>query len=152
MGGGNNITLSNSTKNKISESLKNNNKISKKIIQYNINDESFIKEWISINEIKRKLNYSTGNIFSCCKKKPKYPHAYGFGWRYYEDYKNDDFNVYELYSKKYKPINVSNKIDFNRNFKSIKEAMNYFSFKRKFIQRVLSGKRKTYKGYYFKYL
>lgn len=65
----------------ISSSNKNNAKTSKVILQYDKN-KNLIKEWPSINEIKRVHNYSTGNIYNCCNF--KYKQAYGFIWRYKE--------------------------------------------------------------------
>jgi hypothetical protein len=67
--------------NMISSSNKNNAKTSKVILQYDKN-KNLIKEWPSINEIKRVHNYSTGNIYNCCNF--KYKQAYGFIWRYKE--------------------------------------------------------------------
>lgn len=64
-----------------SSSLKNNIKISKVILQYD-KDQNLITEWPSINEIKRSLGYSTGNIYACCNY--KYKQAYGYIWRYKE--------------------------------------------------------------------
>lgn len=151
MGGGNNVSLHDSTKQKISDGLLNNEKITKPIIQYDLNNGNIIKEWISAYDIKRKLNYSAGNIHSCCKQHEKYSHAYGFGWRYNEDYELGDFKLYELNSKKFKPI-VGINGEEKHIFNSIKEAMHFFSFQRKFIQRVLSGERNKYKGWSFKYV
>lgn len=65
----------------VSRSLKNNSKISKVILQYD-KDQNLITEWPSINEIKRSLGYSTGNIYACCNY--KYKQAYGYIWRYKE--------------------------------------------------------------------
>ena len=42
----------------------------------------FIKEWGSINEVKRELNFNSFGIIKCCKKEKKYKTAYGFKWEY----------------------------------------------------------------------
>ena len=49
-----------------------------KIHQYSLNNE-FIKEWDSLEEIKEKLNYHSGNITNCYLGKSK--SAYGFIWK-----------------------------------------------------------------------
>lgn len=43
-------------------------------------DGIFIKEWLSMNEVKRQLGISKGNICWCCKGKVK--SAGGFIWKY----------------------------------------------------------------------
>lgn len=51
----------------------------KAIKQFDL-DGNFIKEWISISEIKREYNYDTSAISRCCKG--KYKMAYGYVWKY----------------------------------------------------------------------
>ena len=51
----------------------------KTTIQYGI-DGNLIKEWESVMEIKKQLNYSQGNISACCRGECKT--AYGYIWRY----------------------------------------------------------------------
>lgn len=75
-----NINYGNRNKH-ISESNKNNPKVSKVILQYD-KDKNLVQEWASMNEIKRVLNYSIGNIYNCCNF--KYKQAYGYIWRYKE--------------------------------------------------------------------
>ncbi len=43
-------------------------------------DGKLIKIWDSANEAARILEFSQGNISSCCRG--KYKHAYGFKWKY----------------------------------------------------------------------
>lgn len=52
---------------------------SKPILQYSLDGE-FIKEWESISQIGRELNFCTGSI--CCYLKGKYKSSYGYDWRY----------------------------------------------------------------------
>ena len=67
------------TRNKrISQKL-TNGKLSKSVIQYSKNGE-FIKEWQSLHDIERNLNYSKGNISSCCTGRRK--NAYNFIWKF----------------------------------------------------------------------
>ena len=61
--------------------------LKKKIKQYDLKG-NFLKEWNSVSEIKKELNYETTNICSCCKGKRKT--AYGYIWKYAEcDINND---------------------------------------------------------------
>lgn len=65
----------------LSRSFKNNSKTSKIILQYD-KDKNLLKEWPSINEIRRSLNYGTAGIWKCCQGKQNY--AYNYIWRYKE--------------------------------------------------------------------
>jgi group I intron endonuclease len=151
--GGKNQKLPETVKNKISKSLLNNKFTSKKIVQYDIQTGNILKTWDSFNEIKRQLGFNIGNIAQCCKLNPQYPHSNKFGWRYLDDYEKSNKNdlMYDLNSKKHKKIIAIN-CDEIIEFKSIKEAEVYFNVHRKFIHRVLSGKRKKYHNYEFKYV
>ena len=63
---------------RISEKL-TNGPLSRKVAQYTL-DGVIVKEWLSVNEVKRKLGFSPGNISKCCKGKRK--SAHGFVWCY----------------------------------------------------------------------
>ena len=54
-------------------------KCSKPVLQYTKSGE-FVREWKSTMDIERNLNYSQGNISSCCKGKRK--SANGFIWKF----------------------------------------------------------------------
>ena len=69
------------TRKKRSDSLINNQKLSKKIIQYTAQGE-FIKEWPSLGEAERQLKIAGSNICRCCKGERNI--AGGFIWRYKE--------------------------------------------------------------------
>lgn len=56
-----------------------NGKLSKPVLQYTL-DNVFIKEWPSIKEIQRQLNFSKSYIIGCCKG--KYKKAYDYIWKY----------------------------------------------------------------------
>lgn len=58
--------------------IKNNNR-SKPVLQYDL-EGNFIKEWPSVMEIERTLNYANSNISACCLN--KYKQAYGYIWKY----------------------------------------------------------------------
>lgn len=62
-----------------SKVLKNDPRLSKKVYQFT-KDGELVKEWVSLNEIYRVLDYSIGNISCCCNGKLK--QAYGFVWKY----------------------------------------------------------------------
>lgn len=73
------------------------NKISDKlsipVIQLDL-EGNFIKEWKSIMDIQRELNYKNGDISSVCKGaiRKGYPRktAYGFKWKYKKDYETNN--------------------------------------------------------------
>lgn len=68
---------------RISKSLTNNGKISKTILQFDKNN-NLIREWVSMNQIKRELNYNPGNIYKCCRR--EYRQAYGYIWEYKNEF------------------------------------------------------------------
>ena len=57
--------------------LGGNHNTSKKTYQYDLNG-NFIREWNSVIEIQRELNYNTTCISGCCNKRNQ--SAYGFIW------------------------------------------------------------------------
>lgn len=59
----------------------NKNPNSKVVLQKDKNG-NIIKEWQSVGEIHRIMNYSINSIVCCCNKKPKYHTAYGYIWEY----------------------------------------------------------------------
>ena len=67
------------TRNQRTSEKNTNGPCSKTILQYSL-DEQFIKEWPSVSEIQRTLNYNRSFICQVCKN--KYKQAYGFIWRY----------------------------------------------------------------------
>lgn len=64
---------------KASQSLKNNVKLSKTVLQKTRNGE-VIREWPSGNEVQRELGFDQRNISRCCIGAR--PSAYGFVWQY----------------------------------------------------------------------
>ena len=54
-------------------------KCSKMVLQFT-KDGEFVKEWKSMTDVERTLNYSQGNISNCCTG--RYKSAYNFIWKY----------------------------------------------------------------------
>lgn len=54
----------------------------KKVLQLDLNN-NIVKEWDSLTDIKKQLNYSIGNISDVCKNKRKV--SYGYKWRFKEE-------------------------------------------------------------------
>jgi hypothetical protein len=45
-------------------------------------DGTFVKQWESINSLKREMGFNSFGIIGCCKMRKKYKTAYGFKWEY----------------------------------------------------------------------
>jgi hypothetical protein len=45
-------------------------------------DGTFVKQWESINTLKREMGFNSFGIIGCCKMRKKYKTAYGFKWEY----------------------------------------------------------------------
>ena len=58
-----------------------NNKRSKRVLQYDL-DGNLIREWPSLKEIWREMNYTRSIICKCCQHKPRNKTAYGYRWEY----------------------------------------------------------------------
>ena len=56
-----------------------NQRISKPVLQFT-KDGEFVKEWKSATDVEMNLNYSQGNISSCCTG--RYKSAYNFIWKF----------------------------------------------------------------------
>ena len=67
------------TRNKRVADKTKNGKMSKIVYQYDLNN-TLIKVWPSVREIKRELGYNNGNISKCCRGITKY--AFGYIWKY----------------------------------------------------------------------
>lgn len=63
---------------RISEGL-TNGKTSKRVFQFDL-DGNFIREWISLAEIRRSLGFCTSDISLCCRGKQA--SAYNHKWKY----------------------------------------------------------------------
>ena len=60
-----------------------NGKLSKQVLQYTKNGE-FVKEWVSLSEIKRKLGYNKSAISKVCRGNTRLKSYKGYIWRYKE--------------------------------------------------------------------
>lgn len=60
----------------------------------------FLKKWECTTEPSKKLKYSQGNIWACCKGERKT--AYGYVWGFADEYEKIPFKVFdlEIYEKK----------------------------------------------------
>jgi hypothetical protein len=45
-------------------------------------DGIFVRQWESINTVKREMGFNSFGIIGCCKMRKKYKTAYGFKWEY----------------------------------------------------------------------
>lgn len=65
---------------RIAEKQLNSPKLSKPVLQLDINTGQVISEYPSTMEAERQLNINSGNISMCCNGKRKT--AYGYKWKY----------------------------------------------------------------------
>ena len=68
--------------NRVSEKQLNGKK-SKPVYQYDL-EGNFIKEWDSLNEIRRTKQFDSCLIGRCCNNKPYHNTAYGYIWKFKE--------------------------------------------------------------------
>lgn len=135
------------------------NALSYKIIQYS-KDGSFIKEWNSMMDIQRELGFSQSKICLVCQyyNNPKefleknngYPRlsAYGYLWKY----KTDNKEIKKYTDTRTKKISQYSKDgEFIKIWNSFKEITNELEIDRKEIYNVCTGKRKSAKGFIWKY-
>jgi len=140
-GGGGVITHNEISKQKIV------NKISKSILQYDLNG-NFIKEWNSIVESSKILKINKNSISNCLVGKIK--KSNGFIWRY----KNNPLpiNYTFPFHKSIKPVlqyDISNK--FIKEWNSIKEASNKLNLNGGGISSCCSGKTNKCGKFKWKY-
>lgn len=71
------------TRNERSAKTRTNGKLSKQVLQYTKNGE-FVKEWVSLSEIKRKLGYNKSAISKVCRGNTRLKSYKGYIWIYKE--------------------------------------------------------------------
>lgn len=71
------------TRNERSAKTRTNGKLSKQVLQYTKNGE-FVKEWVSLSEIERKLGYNKSAISKVCLGNTRLKSYKGYIWRYKE--------------------------------------------------------------------
>jgi len=142
------------------------NPCSIKINQYDL-DGKFIKTWDSLADIIRFFGNS-GNIIKVCKSnrlKTRKVTAFNYIWRYFEEYpNNNDIEISQeelkIREAKYKNSACKEKVCINKydlfnnylcTYDSIKEAAKSVNGNPSGIVVVAKGRRKTYKGYIWKY-
>lgn len=131
---------------RISKTQRNNPKFSKRIMQYTLDGE-FVKEWESICEAGR-AGYDRSTISNLCNKEKGTHAACGYLWKFSNDkeeikpYKNPAFKPILCYS-------ISG--EFIQEFPSIKEACTKLGLDTGAVSWCCIGRRKSHKGYTFKY-
>lgn len=58
-----------------------NGKCSKAVDQYTVNG-TFVAHYPSLAEVHRQTGFNAQNVWKNIKGNPRYPHAYGYVWRY----------------------------------------------------------------------
>lgn len=135
------------TRNKrISDAQRNNTDFSKPIKQYTLQG-IFVKEWESICEAGRN-GYDRKSISDVCNKEKGHYTANGYLWKF----SADDTKVQPYTNPAFKPILCFNsKGDLIKEFPSIKDACKGLGLDSGAVSWCCIGKRKSHKGYTFKY-
>jgi predicted DNA-binding protein YlxM (UPF0122 family) len=119
-------------------------KTRKSILQYDLNGD-FIKEWISLGEVK-SMGINPSNVANCCRGISKT--CNGYIWRYKDG--NVPINL-ELNSKKRKVKQYDLNGSFINKFDSIEDAAKHTNISNSMIQSCCSGKSKSGGGYLWVY-
>lgn len=135
------------TRNKrISDKQRNDPRFSKRIMQYSLDGE-FIKEWESICEAGR-AGYCRKTISDVCNKENGYHTANGYQWKFSED----DTIIKPYINSTFTPIYCYTKDGvFVKEFPSISSACAELNLDSGAVSWCCIGKRKSHKGYVFKY-
>lgn len=124
----------------------------KAVLQLN-EDGSFVCRWGSASHASKSLNLWALGIKNCCEQKSHVKSVGGFIWIYEEDKNTIDMNYYLNKNISY-PKSV-NQYDLSMNFiktwDSAYIAGKLGGFLASEISRVCNGKRKTHKGFIWKY-
>jgi hypothetical protein len=128
----------------------------RKVIKYDLNN-NYIETYDSLHEAAYSVNTTPGNIVSCCKGIYRICKNHIFR---YEDYSNEELKeLQKKLERFYLPNPKSRAIDcyeingkFVGTFVSIVDAEKKLKIARGYIAKNLSGKVKSCKGYYFKYV
>jgi len=124
---------------------KSSNKSIKKVVQLNLKDSTFIKEYESIAEASRQTGISTSNISTCCRRKTKY--SGGFKWMFKDDYDNNINNLDFLNNKEIIIVQLDLKWNLIKIYNNILEAINETGIKRENILNCCNRRVKISGGY-----
>lgn len=131
---------------RISKSQKNDIRYSKPILQFTLNGE-FVKRWASISDAGR-AGYDRKAISNICNKEKGYHTSNGYLWKFANDeteitpYINPAFRVVCCYNEKGLLL---------KEYNSIKSACEDLGLDSGAVSWCCKGKRKSHKGYIFKY-
>jgi group I intron endonuclease len=142
-----------------SDEHKNKLKIShqnhcKPIIQFNIENGEFVKEWESGKELKRN-GFNRANIICLCKSSKGFGYIYGYGWSYKKTYETITDKT-TIASKYYNPHGkIVNCFDKNgsliKTYHKITDAAKELACDPSSILDCLKGRTKTCKGFVWHY-
>jgi group I intron endonuclease len=122
----------------------------KTINQYNL-EGKFIKTWNSISEAASTLNLNNSSIGKCCRMEASTHQMGGFIWRYLDDVKNtSDIPPIKYKSKKYVEQYTLDG-EYLNTFNSVSEASRSINSATTNISKCCNGKRKSARGYVWKY-
>lgn len=117
-------------------------------------DLTIIQEWESCSQAGKALNLYILAIKKCCERTGYQKTCGGYYWVYKDDYYSKDFNPSYLQVKQ-KPKKVG-QFDLNLNllhtYESASSAAKSIGVRPSSVSQVCNRKRKTLKGYIFRYL
>lgn len=125
----------------------------KKVLQLD-KDFSIVKEWDSCSHAGKTLGFYILGIKKCCERKDRQKTIGGFFWVYKDDFAKDDFDWSYFDIKKTPPravIQLDKDLNVIAHFDSIYQASKETGCRSSEIIRVCQRKRKTSRGYIFRY-
>lgn len=136
--------------------LGEDNKQSIAVDVYKADNLEFIETIIGIRSCERKYNFDGGRICDICKRGVIDLSIYDYVFRYHGDTLDTLIRKRKI-NKGYKQKNtrpilqVDKEGNIIKEWRTCKDAMNALNLHRGAVNRVVSGKYKQTKGYYFKY-
>lgn len=143
--------------------IENAEKFKIEILQIDIETREIIKEWKSATDIRNELGYDNSQIGKACKRINKT--AYGYLWRYKDDFSIDEIKNYSIEPIKPDPICYKKSADkkkkpvvqldkegkFIKEWESSKEASEYLNVNRTQINGCCCGRFVSCGGYIWVY-
>lgn len=110
---------------------------------------NLISTYPSVTEASKTIGVAPNSITHCCKGRTK--SIGGYMWKYYDDYNQEDITIYKRLGRHQAVVQLSLDLQFINEFESIKDALASINGSGGYITDCCKGRKKTYKGYIWKY-